>query len=96
MRLIGYIRVSTEEQGESGLGLEAQRASIEAWAAARPEVEIVTWYEDVISSRVPERPGLENALMWVTGPDYDGIVIAKLDRPRAIGRTRSPACCSVR
>jgi DNA invertase Pin-like site-specific DNA recombinase len=31
-RAIAYLRVSTEEQGVSGLGLDAQRATIEAWA----------------------------------------------------------------
>ena len=35
MRIIGYERVSTARQGASGLGLEAQRQAIEAYAAQR-------------------------------------------------------------
>jgi len=32
--IIGYIRVSTDKQGKSGLGLEAQREAIARFAAA--------------------------------------------------------------
>ena len=33
--IIGYIRVSTDKQGKSGLGLEAQREAIARFAAAK-------------------------------------------------------------
>ena len=32
--LIGYVRVSTDKQGKSGLGIEAQRQALERFAAA--------------------------------------------------------------
>lgn len=32
MKIIGYARVSTDQQAESGLGLEAQKAVIESYA----------------------------------------------------------------
>jgi DNA invertase Pin-like site-specific DNA recombinase len=79
MRLIGYVRVSTEEQGASGLGLEAQRDAITRHAATQGW-EIARWEEDVMSTREADRPALERALMWVTGPEYQGIIVAKLDR----------------
>jgi DNA invertase Pin-like site-specific DNA recombinase len=39
---IAYIRVSTQQQGKSGRGLEAQRAAITAYAAANG-FEIAEW-----------------------------------------------------
>jgi hypothetical protein len=60
-RVIGYIRVSTTEQGTNGAGLDAQRAAIEA------ECDRMTWQlirieEDVLSGRTLRRPGLQRVL----------------------------------
>jgi DNA invertase Pin-like site-specific DNA recombinase len=60
MAVYGVVRVSTQEQAESGLGLEAQRAAIEA-AARRMGQQVAQVFEDAgISGAVPidERPGL--------------------------------------
>jgi DNA invertase Pin-like site-specific DNA recombinase len=79
MNLIGYVRVSTSEQGESGLGLEAQRAQIEAGATAR-DAWISGWFEDVQSGGDFGRPGLQNALKSLCVRRADGLIVAKLDR----------------
>ena len=48
---IGYLRVSTREQGRSGLGLATQRHDIEGFGA-REGFSVKTWYQDIPA---PER-----------------------------------------
>ncbi len=43
---IGYLRVSTREQGRSGLGLAAQRYDIEAFGS-REGFAVKNWYQDI-------------------------------------------------
>ncbi len=77
-RLVAYERVSTARQGASGLGLEAQRKSIEDFAASRG-AEVLARFTEVESGRKADRPELLKALHLakVTGAT---LVIAKLDR----------------
>lgn len=82
MNVLAYIRVSTGQQADSGLGLEAQRAAIST-ECSRRQWTIVRWYEDHESSR-NARPELERALLDVRAPDVGAIIVAKLDR---IGRS---------
>ena len=77
--MIGYCRVSTEEQGQSGLGLEAQRASIAAECERRNWI-LVRVEEDVASGGRLDRPGLNAALEAVAQGEVDGLMVAKLDR----------------
>lgn len=78
MKITTYLRVSTSRQGDSGLGLEAQRKAIQDYATARNAC-IVKEFVEVESGKNNERPQLAAALHLakVTGSI---LVIAKLDR----------------
>lgn len=78
MKIVTYCRVSTDKQGRSGLGLEAQKAAIAAYAAQH-KATIAGEFVEVESGRVNDRPQLQAALKLarVTGAK---LVIAKLDR----------------
>jgi DNA invertase Pin-like site-specific DNA recombinase len=78
MKIVTYIRVSTEKQGQSGLGLEAQRAAIAAYAKTANAVTIAE-FREVESGRNNARPELEKALRAARGHGAK-LVIAKLDR----------------
>ena len=77
-KFVSYLRVSTAKQGRSGLGMEAQRSAIDAYAAPRQLAELKTFTE-VESGKSNTRPELAKALHLckVTGAT---LVIAKLDR----------------
>jgi DNA invertase Pin-like site-specific DNA recombinase len=59
---IAYLRVSTNEQGESGLGLEAQEASVRQWAATNG-VEIVEIVTEIQSGKNLKKRPLLKALL---------------------------------
>jgi len=63
MRVLGYVRVSTAEQADSGLGLEAQRSVITS-ECERRGWELVAVYEDsrASGSKLARRPALQKAL----------------------------------
>jgi DNA invertase Pin-like site-specific DNA recombinase len=79
---IGYTRVSTAEQGRSGLGLEAQRQAIENFAKAEG-ITIAGWHEDVQTGKgsdaIAQRPGLRAALREAKKAK-GALIVAKLDR----------------
>ncbi len=75
---IGYLRVSTEEQGESGLGLAAQESSVRAEADRRGwSVEVLA---EVASGGKADRPMLTDALTRLDAGQADVLIVAKLDR----------------
>lgn len=78
MRTVNYYRVSTAKQGKSGLGLDAQRAAIEAFCASRGCQPLAEFTEQESGKR-DDRPELAKALHHakITGAT---LVIAKLDR----------------
>ena len=91
-KAIGYVRASTAEQRESGLGLQAQRTAIESACAARGW-ELVRVEEDIASGAKADRRGLTRALEAVSIGDVDCIIVLRLDR-RAGRLPTSHACSS--
>lgn len=79
--MVGYARVSTDEQATSGLGLEAQHSLIEA-ECDRRGWQLLQIYEDAGASgkSLDGRPALAEALAAVKSGGADALVVAKLDR----------------
>ena len=77
-KFIGYLRVSTEKQGQSGLGIEAQRKAIDDYLNGG-KWELLAEYVEIESGKRSDRPELAKALAHskATGAT---LVIAKLDR----------------
>jgi DNA invertase Pin-like site-specific DNA recombinase len=79
-RFIGYLRVSTAEQADSGLGLEAQEHAIRE-AATRRGWDLTHVYRDAGRTGANlKRKGIKDALRTLAQGKADGIVVAKLDR----------------
>lgn len=80
--IIGYTRVSTRQQGRSGLGLSAQRELIEHFAQ-REHMEVAGWFGEIESGKgadaLDRRPQLNAALKTARRLGCP-IVVAKLDR----------------
>lgn len=80
MRAIGYMRVSTEEQGDSKAGLEAQESLIRAEAKHRG-MELVDLRHDVASGKsLRKRDMLGATLRDMAEGKADVLIAAKLDR----------------
>lgn len=77
-KFVSYLRVSTERQGRSGLGIEAQRKSVEDYLNGG-QWELLEEYVEVESGKNDDRPELKQALEHcdLTGAT---LLIAKLDR----------------
>lgn len=83
---IGYTRCSTQEQADSGLGIEAQEGAIKrAWKERREAVVdpiAITWYSDPgVSGSTPweDRSGLSAAIQRLN-KEGGTLMVARLDR----------------
>jgi DNA invertase Pin-like site-specific DNA recombinase len=78
--MVGYCRVSSSGQARSGLGLEAQKAAINA-AADREGWAVVAWQVDAAETgKNTDRPAFRAAMWAIADGEADGLVAAKLDR----------------
>jgi site-specific DNA recombinase len=80
MKVIGYVRVSTDEQAQQGLSLASQAEKIRVYASLY-ELELVEVIEDAgASAKSLHRDGLQRVLSMLREGKAEGIIIAKLDR----------------
>jgi DNA invertase Pin-like site-specific DNA recombinase len=80
MRVIAYARVSTLEQAESGVSLEAQQARMVAYAALYDLTILEVIADAGESAKSLNRPGLQRALGLLRAGQAGGLLIVKLDR----------------
>mgnify|MGYP000081034376 CR=1 FL=1 len=78
VKLVSYIRVSTQRQGDSGLGLDAQRSCVQQYADSTNS-DIIAEYVEVESGKRTNRAQLAAAIDFCSKNDAT-LVIAKLDR----------------
>ncbi|KTT47675.1 serine recombinase [Pseudomonas oryzihabitans] len=80
MKVVAYYRVSTERQGESGLGLDAQREYVRI-AAEQNDWEVLAAFEDHASGTIaPEQRPQCAAALEHCRRHGETLVVAKLDR----------------
>jgi Resolvase, N terminal domain len=90
VKAIGYVRVSTEQQADWGVSLEAQTEKVRAMAVVQgaQSLEVIV---DAESAKSLNRSGMTRLLSLVDAGEVDVVIIAKLDR-----LTRSPAAITWR
>lgn len=94
MTVYGYLRVSTDEQARSGLGLDGQRYAI-GREAERREWTVEWVVDDGYSAKSLDRPGLTGVLARVRRGDV--VVASKLDRlSRSVGDFVALMACAQR
>ena len=77
-KFVAYYRVSTDQQGASGLGLEAQRSAVKTYLDGGPW-RLVAEHTEVESGKRADRPELAKALL-ACRKHKAKLIIAKLDR----------------
>ena len=80
MRAIAYLRVSTEEQATSGLGLDAQREVVVAEIDRKGWELLEVVVDDGYSAKDLRRPGIARAIRMLDAGMADAIVVSKIDR----------------
>lgn len=79
-RVVGYVRVSTENQAVEGVSLDAQRTRLTAYATAM-DLDLVAIEVDAgVSAKTLARPALQRALSMLDAGTVEGLLVTKLDR----------------
>lgn len=80
MKVIGYVRVSTDKQASRGVSLDAQADKIRAMAVVHNAELIDIIVDGGESAKSLQRPGMERLLALVDGKKVHSVIFAKLDR----------------
>jgi site-specific DNA recombinase len=82
MRVAGYIRVSSQEQADSGLGLEAQTAKVNAMAMVKGWTQPTIYSDAGVSGTVEpmKRNGMAMLLQDIQAGKIDALIVLSLDR----------------
>ena len=75
----GYIRVSTQKQGQNGVSLQEQRTAIERYAQQN-SLTLSQWFEERATAAKGGRPIFTQMLRLLKAGKADGVVMHKIDR----------------
>lgn len=80
MKVIGYARVSTEDQAREGISLDNQESKIRAYASLNNMELLDVIRDEGISGKSLERDGIKRVLDMVRGHEIESVIVYKLDR----------------
>jgi site-specific DNA recombinase len=80
MQVVGYVRVSTEDQARDGVSMGAQQAKLEAYCLVKDWTLRHVIRDEGYSAKHLKRPGLEELLSLVTSRQVAAVIVYKLDR----------------
>lgn len=86
MKLVAYVRVSTDEQAREGVSLGMQESRIRAWCEAMDHELVGVYRDEGASAASLERPAFREVLEACESAGVDGLVVLKLDRMTRSGR----------
>ena len=79
-KAVGYVRVSTEQQADEGVSLDAQEAKLRLYAKLH-SIDLVEVIVDAgESAKTLNRPGLQRALGMIESGEVSALIVVKLDR----------------
>jgi site-specific DNA recombinase len=80
VKVVGYVRVSTDEQAKEGASLAMQETKIRQYAELHGLELVAVEHDDGISGKTLRRPGLKAALGRLGSGECDGLVVFSIDR----------------
>ncbi|MHB8433257.1 MAG: recombinase family protein [Candidatus Tyrphobacter sp.] len=77
---VGYCRVSTQEQAEQGVSLDAQRSRLQAVAQSHGEALTEVFVDDGYSGASMDRPAMKRLVALIERREVAAVLVCKLDR----------------